>query len=188
MKIYTKTGDAGETGLYGADRVSKAHARVEAYGTVDELNSLIGVARAQLGAGDPLGSDLEALQNALFDVGADLATRPGGRYESNIVRIDARDVALLEATIDRYQAELPELRHFVHPGGTPVAATLHLARAVARRAEREVVRLAAEEEVSHDLRVYLNRLSDLLFVLARTANHRAGVLEEAWQVKRRRES
>ena len=210
MKLYTRTGDRGETGLYGADRVSKAHPRVEAYGTVDEVNSLLGLARAHLHAqaqedlpldamgqpsvpldatgqpSVPLGADLAYLQNALFDLGADLATREESPYSKNVARIDAQDVTHLEGLIDAYQAEAPQLTQFIHPGGTPVAATLQLARAVARRAEREVVRLSHEERVNDFARVYLNRLSDLLFIMARAANARAGLREEEWHVKGRR--
>lgn len=189
MKLYTKTGDGGSTGLYGADRVSKAHVRVEAYGTVDELNSAVGLARAlgtgQQGAG-PLDTDLEYLQNALFDLGADLATRQESPYGRKLSRIDAQDVAHLEAMIDRYQEEAPPFTGFVHPGGTPAAAALHVARTVARRAEREVIRLAHEEDINEHVQVYLNRLSDLLFVMARAANQAAGVGEHAWMVKGRR--
>jgi len=194
MKLYTRTGDAGETGLYGADRVSKAHPRVDAYGTVDELNSQIGFVRSLLhspGVGQDgsladVDADLAALQNALFDLGADLATRHGGPYEKNISRIDADDVAHVEGLIDRYQATVPPLRQFIHPGGTPAAAALHIARAVARRAERDVVRLATDETVNEYARVYLNRLSDLLFVMARAVNARHGVAEESWHVKGRK--
>ncbi|MDL2345414.1 cob(I)yrinic acid a,c-diamide adenosyltransferase [Deinococcus sp. MIMF12] len=184
MKLYTKTGDGGSTGLYGADRVSKAHVRVEAYGTVDELNSAVGLARA-LGAG-PLDPDLDYLQNALFDLGADLATRQESPYGQKLSRIDAQDVAHLEALIDRYQEEAPPFTGFVHPGGTPAAAALHVARTVARRAEREVIRLAHEEDINEHVQVYLNRLSDLLFVMARAANQAAGLGEQAWMVKGRR--
>lgn len=190
MKLYTKTGDGGQTGLYGADRVSKGHPRVETYGTVDELNSVLGVARAenarQAVADAGLEADLEYLQNALFDLGADLATRAGGPYEARLSRMDAGDVAVLEAMIDRYQEEAPPFTGFVHPGGTPVAAALQLARAVARRAERDFVRLLEAEEANAHAGVYLNRLSDLLFIMARAANARSGVREEAWLVKGRR--
>lgn len=190
MKLYTRTGDRGETGLYGADRVSKAHPRVEAYGTVDEVNSLLGLARAHLHAGEQQDADLDGdlayLQNALFDLGADLATREESPYSKNISRIDAEDVAHLEGLIDRYQEEVPPLTQFIHPGGTPVAATLQLARAVARRAERDVVRLSHEEPVNDFARVYLNRLSDLLFVMARAVGARANVPEEEWHVKGRK--
>lgn len=185
MKLYTKTGDAGQTGLYGADRVSKGSARVEAYGTVDEANSAIGLARAHLQDAD-MDADLTYLQNALFDVGADLATRQDSPYAGNIARMDEGDAATLEAMIDRYQAEAPELTQFIHPGGTPAAAALQLARAVARRAERDVVRLEADEAINPHARVYLNRLSDLLFIMARAASSRAGVEEALWHVKKRR--
>ncbi|HWG84349.1 MAG TPA: cob(I)yrinic acid a,c-diamide adenosyltransferase, partial [Deinococcales bacterium] len=121
----------------------------------------------------------------LFDVGADLATPDDSPYARNVSRIDAADVARLEAVIDRYDAEVAPLRHFVHPGGTRAAAALQVARAVARRAEREVLRLEAVEAANHEVARYLNRLSDLLFVLARVANARAGVSEAAWQVKGR---
>ena len=190
MKLYTRTGDLGQTGLYGADRVSKAHPRVEAYGTVDELNSALGLARAhaqgQQEQGAALDADLEYLQNALFDVGADLATRNGTPYEKNLVRIDAEDVAFLEAMIDRYQEAAPPFTGFVHPGGTPAAAALQLARAVARRAERDVIRLLDVEEANAQVQVYLNRVSDLLFIMARAVNARSGLSEEAWTVKKRR--
>ncbi|WP_027481913.1 cob(I)yrinic acid a,c-diamide adenosyltransferase [Deinococcus pimensis] len=191
MKLYTKTGDRGETGLYGADRVSKAHPRVEAYGTVDEVNSLLGLARAHLHAAgatpeDAMDADLAYLQNALFDIGADLATREESPYDKNISRLDEEDVARVEAMIDRYQEAAPVLKQFIHPGGTVAAATLQVARAVARRAEREVVRLSHEEPVNDHVRVYLNRLSDLLFIMARAANAHAGLREEEWHVKGRR--
>jgi len=190
MKLYTRTGDNGSTGLYGADRVSKAHVRVEAYGTVDELNSVVGLARAhntRSHAPDAaLDTDLEYLQNALFDLGADLATRQESAYAKNLSRIDAQDTAFLEAVIDRYQEGAPPFTGFVHPGGTPTAAALHVARTVARRAEREVIRLAHEEEINPHVQVYLNRVSDLLFVMARAANQSAGLSEQAWTVKKRR--
>ncbi|WP_034384487.1 cob(I)yrinic acid a,c-diamide adenosyltransferase [Deinococcus sp. YIM 77859] len=190
MKLYTRTGDQGTTGLYGADRVSKGHARVEAYGTVDELNSVLGLARAHNGHSEPpnavLDADLEYLQNALFDLGADLATRQESPYAKNLSRIDAEDVSFLEAMIDRYQDQAPPFTGFVHPGGTPTAAALHVARTVARRAEREVIRLAQEEAINPQVQVYLNRVSDLLFVMARAANQAAGISEQAWTVKKRR--
>ncbi len=190
MKLYTRTGDEGQTGLYGSDRVSKGHQRVEAYGTVDELNSLLGLARAHLARAhkpDPaLDADLNSLQDALFDLGADLATRSESPYSKNVARMDEEDVTRLEALIDAYQEGVPPLTHFIHPGGSQAAATLQVARSVARRAEREVIRLMDEEDVNKQARVYLNRLSDLLFVMARVANHRAGLSEEEWQVKKRR--
>lgn len=185
MKIYTKTGDAGETGLYGGERVKKYSKRVSSYGTVDEANSTIGLARAHLGDTE-IDGVLAQIQNALFDVGADLATPSGSKYEKNLVRIDAQDVENLEHLIDRFQEECPPWSNFIHPGGTPAAATLQLARAITRRAEREVLELESLEEVNHDVIVYLNRLSDFLFILARVVNARAGVSEAGWHVKGRR--
>ena len=190
VKLYTKTGDAGQTGLYGADRVSKAHPRVEAYGTVDELNSVLGLARAHNtrshAPDEALSNDLEYLQNALFDLGADLATRQDSAYSKNIARIDADDVKRLEDLIDHYQESVPPLTNFIHPAGTPAAASLHVARSVARRAERDVIRLSDAEDVNLHAQIYLNRLSDLLFVMARAVNARAGLTEEQWHVKKRR--
>ena len=190
VKLYTKTGDGGQTGLYGADRVSKAHPRVEAYGTVDELNSLLGLARAHNTRSHKpdaaIEADLEYLQNALFDLGADLATRSDSPYSKNVARMDEGDVTKLEGLIDHYQEGAPVLTQFIHPGGTPAAASLQVARSVARRAEREVIRLMELEEVNPQAQIYLNRVSDLLFIMARAANARAGILEEEWHVKKRR--
>lgn len=190
VKLYTKTGDGGQTGLYGADRVSKAHPRVEAYGTVDELNSLLGLARAHNTRSHKpdsgLDADLEYLQNALFDLGADLATRSESPYSKNVARMDEQDVSKLEALIDSYQEGAPVLTQFIHPGGTPAAASLQVARSVARRAEREVIRLMDLEDVNLQAQIYLNRVSDLLFIMARAANARAGIAEEEWHVKKRR--
>jgi cob(I)alamin adenosyltransferase len=190
MKLYTRTGDGGQTGLYGTDRVSKTHPRVEAYGTVDELNSLLGLARAHNARSHApqadVETDLEYLQNALFDLGADLATRQDSPYSKNIARLDEGDATYLEEMIDRYQDSVEPLRHFIHPSGTPVGASLHLARSVARRAERDVLRLLDTEEANPQTQIYLNRLSDLLFVMARAVNARAGLSEEAWKVKPRR--
>ncbi len=185
MKIYTKTGDLGETGLYGGERVSKTSQRVEAYGTVDECNSAIGMARAVL-SDDALNAVLGSVQNALFDVGADLATPSGSKYEKNLLRIDSQDVEHLEQLIDQFQTECPEFTNFIHPGGTPASAALHLARTIARRAEREVIRLEALEPCNHDVVLYLNRLSDFLFILSRVVNARAGMSEAGWHVKGRR--
>ena len=189
MKLYTKTGDGGTTGLYGADRVSKAHPRVEAYGSVDELNSLLGVVRAHNGleARDAeLDADLNYLQNALYDLGADLSTRTGSTYEKNVSRMDDADLSDIEGMIDRYMAAAPPIKWFIQPGGTLTAAQLQVARAVARRAERDVIRLMEVEEANHAAQVYLNRLSDLLFAMARVVNHRAGLSEETAQKGDRR--
>ena len=192
MKLYTRTGDGGQTGLYGADRVSKTHPRVEAYGTVDELNSVLGLARAHNVCSHApqadVETDLEYLQNALFDLGADLATRQDSPYAKNIARMDAEDAAYLEAVIDRYQDRWKPLKHFIHPSGTPVGASLHVARSVARRAERDVLRLMEVEDANLQAQIYLNRVSDLLFVMARAVNARAGLSEEAWKVKPRRKA
>lgn len=189
MKLYTKLGDGGTTGLFGTDRVSKAHPRVEAYGAVDELNSLLGVVRAYNQAGPQdavLDTDLNYLQNALYDVGADLSTRTGSSLEDRVSRLDAEDVTSIERLIDRYSAAAPPIRWFIQPGGTLVGAQLQLARAVARRAEREVIRLLEVEEANQYVQIYLNRLSDLLFAMARVVNHRAGLNEEAAQKGDRR--
>jgi len=176
MKIYTKTGDAGETGLFGGQRVSKDALRVHAYGTADECNAAIGVARAAA-VDARLDGLLAELQAQLFVVGADLAT-PG--ESPHIPRVGEAEVGFLEETIDRLEAELAPLRQFILPGGTPGAAQLHLARTVCRRAERWAVSLAAEEPINPQVLVYLNRLSDLLFVVARAANARAGRGDVPW--------
>ncbi len=179
MKIYTRTGDAGTTALFGGERVPKTSPRVRAYGSVDEANALLGVARTQLDAAD-LDGLLAELQKALFDVGADLATPADAAVRDHVRPMDEHDVARLEAWIDRLEGEVAPLKHFVLPGGDPAAAQLHVARTVVRRAEREVVALAEQEQVNLHAAVYLNRLSDLLFVLARVVNARHGVAEAKW--------
>ena len=184
MKIYTKTGDSGETGLWGGLRVSKDSLRVHAYGTVDECNAAIGVARAALGAAQQiaeLDAALAHIQDQLFVVGADLAT-PGAA--ASIPRVGPGEIAFLEQTIDALEGELEPLRQFILPGGTLVAAQLHLARTICRRAERCVVSLAQAEPVGEHVGVYLNRLSDCLFVLARAANARAGMPDVPWRSPR----
>jgi cob(I)alamin adenosyltransferase len=179
VKIYTKTGDAGETSLFGKRRVSKADSRVDAYGEVDELNSCLGVVRAQ-GVDSDLAAALEAIQRDLFALGARLAD-PSARIAGHVskVAIAEAEVERLEQLIDRLEAELPPLRKFVLPGGSPAGAMLHLARTVCRRAERRVIALGADA-VPPIVVVYLNRLSDLLFVMARAANHRAAAPEVEW--------
>lgn len=176
MKIYTKTGDAGETGLFGGPRVAKDHARIEAFGTVDELNSHLGVIRTLPAAG---GFDtlLRRIQCELFDLGAQLAT-PGAVEE----RITASHVAYLEQSIDEHEKMIEPLACFILPTGTPQAAALHVARTVCRRAERRVVTLASRLETTIPANAieYLNRLGDLLFVLARVANRRDGVADDPW--------
>jgi cob(I)alamin adenosyltransferase len=179
VKIYTKTGDQGMTGLLGQGRVPKDDVRIEAYGTVDELNAVLGLVRTQ---GLDSGADMLAaqLQNDLFVVGSALADpSPTGPFHHAIT---AEHVARLETQIDALETELMPLTQFILPGGTLAAAHFHLARTVCRRAERLVVRLSREpgEDASGSLIIYLNRLSDLLFVLARVINHRAGVADTPW--------
>lgn len=182
MKIYTKTGDDGETSLFAGGRVDKDHVRLHAYGTVDELNSTLGMVRAQpIDVG--LGTMLERVQMELFHVGADLAT-PLDAEAPWIVRVDAAMVEALEHEIDLLEGELEPLKNFIVPGGTPAAATLHLSRTVCRRAERWLVTLARETAVNPHSQHYLNRLSDWLFVMARAANHRAGVPDVVWHSPR----
>src|SRR5262245_30416209 len=179
MRIYTKTGDAGETGLFDGTRVSKADPRVEAYGEVDELNAWLGVARAQ-GVAPDIGDSLVQIQRDLFAVGALLADprhRIAARVEKATLGDD--DVMRLEQTIDKLEGSLPPLRRFILAGGSPGGAILHLSRTVCRRAERRVVSLGANG-VDPIVVKYLNRLSDLLFVMARAAKSRAGVNEIEW--------
>jgi cob(I)alamin adenosyltransferase len=179
-RIYTRTGDGGETGLFGGRRVSKDDLRVRAYGAIDELNAVIGLTRAT-GHTCEIDAVLERLQHQLFDLGAELATPdPASQAAAHAGRVSAIWVDALEQDIDRFEARLPALRQFVLPGGVPAAATLHHARTVARRAEREIVALAAREPLNPELLKYVNRLSDLLFVLARAANHAAGQPDVAW--------
>lgn len=181
MKIYTRTGDAGETALFGGGRVPKDHVRVAAYGDVDELNSAVGLVRAT----QPvhfMDDLLESIQRDLFALGGQLATPDPGKVEAALekARLNASRVAGFERVMDEAERELPALRAFVLPAGTPKAAALHLARTVCRRAERSVVRLAHETDLPELFVVYLNRLSDLLFTLARLANHRDGAGDVTW--------
>ncbi len=181
MKIYTKTGDAGETGLFGGGRVPKDHSRVRAYGDVDELNSCLGVARATQPVHffDDL---LETIQRDLFALGGQLATPDPEKVRKALEKaeITPARIEVFERIMDEADRELPELTAFVLPAGTPKAATLHLARTVCRRAERNVVKLSHEAEVPDLFVIYLNRLSDLLFTLARLANHREGAGDVTW--------
>lgn len=182
MRIYTRTGDQGETGLFGGQRVAKNHPRVHAYGEVDELDAALGVCAAVCEDAE-LKSVLERLQGDLFVVGADLASpqEEGERVGRKIIpRVTEGMAAALETLIDRYEEGVPPLRHFILPGGTLLAAQLHLARCVCRRAERAVIAASGREAIDPDVVVYLNRLSDLLFTLARAANHQAGQTETPW--------
>ena len=179
MKIYTRTGDRGETGLFDGTRVPKSDARVDAYGEVDELNALIGVVRAGRPDAD-IDEALGCLQRDLFALGARLAD-PAERIADRVKKasLTAEDVTQLETWIDRFEADLPPLRRFILPGGSAPGATLHLARTVCRRAERRIVGLGPDA-VDPVLVAYVNRLSDLLFVMARLVNKRAGVPESEW--------
>ena len=180
MKIYTKTGDRGDTGLFGGPRVGKDAPRIEAYGTVDELNSVLGVARSA-GLGTELDNLVRQIQNELFNLGAQLATPDPAAHHTNLIA--AAQIEGLEKTIDAHEQLLTPLTQFILPGGTLGAAYLHLARTVCRRAERRVVALARDpaEAIAPEIVIYLNRLSDLLFVLARSANRAAGVGDTLWQ-------
>jgi cob(I)alamin adenosyltransferase len=181
MKIYTKTGDAGDTGLFGGGRVPKDHPRVQAYGSVDELNASLGMARAL----EPLpriDDVLLPIQRDLFSLGALLATPDPAKVRDHLEKASLGDarIAELERAIDDGEAELEPLRAFILPGGTVKAAALHLSRTVCRRAERDVLAMSRSEELPPIVIIYLNRLSDLLFVLARVAARRAGAAEITW--------
>ncbi|MEM7433691.1 MAG: cob(I)yrinic acid a,c-diamide adenosyltransferase [Myxococcota bacterium] len=179
MKIYTKTGDAGDTGLFGGTRVSKASLRVTAYGEVDELNSTLGWVRVPI-ADREIDALLNQIQTELFEVGAELGSAPGRSDKGGLPMIDESQVEVLERAIDRFEEGPPPLTSFVLPGGGENAARLHVARCVARRAERAVVSLSAEEPVRGEVSRYLNRLSDLLFTLARYANHQDAIPDIPW--------
>ena len=176
-KIYTRGGDEGETSLGDGSRVSKLDGRIAAFGTVDELNAALGVALAG-GVPSELRDVLARVQNELFDVGADLSV-PAGVEDR--LRVEQSMVDRLERDCDRFNADLPELRSFVLPGGTEAAARLHVARTICRRAERDTLRAATDNELGPLVGVYLNRLSDLLFILARAANALAGADEPLWK-------
>ncbi len=181
MKIYTKTGDDGTTTLFAGGRVPKHHLRVEAYGTIDELNSLLGVVRAA-GPSQQTDAWLETAQNQLFHLGADLAT-PRSAKSSWVTRISKAEIDWLEASIDHMTEQLPPLRNFVLPGGSPAAAQLQVARAVCRRAERVMTALDESAEIGCAALAYVNRLSDWLFMLARYENKQAGESETKWSLQ-----
>jgi cob(I)alamin adenosyltransferase len=181
MKLYTRRGDSGETDLFGGERVSKDHLRVRAYGEVDELNACIGTAAAASDQKDIVECS-QRIQSTLFDLGSFLATpSPERRAKASIPEVRETHVAALESEIDRFEEELEPLRSFILPGGTRAAAAFHLARTVCRRAERGAVQLDLDEPLGGQSLRYLNRLSDLLFVMARVENRRGGVRDVEWK-------
>jgi cob(I)alamin adenosyltransferase len=185
VKIYTRRGDRGETDLFGGPRVGKDDLRVEAYGAVDELNAVVGMAAAE-SAHEDVAALCRDIQNALFDLGAYLATPEAKRREkSGVPEPDDEQISRLEDAIDRFEEELPALRNFVLPGGSAAAAAFHLARTVCRRAERRCVSLGRDTELDAPAIGYINRLSDLFFVLARLENARAGRPDVEWTGRKR---
>lgn len=190
MKLYTRTGDDGTTGLFGGQRVSKDHPRVAAYGTVDELNACIGLAAAVCNANDELHRQFlnifSELQSRLFDIGADLATPEGDKHEAKVLRISEEHVQEVEKWIDAIDAGNEKMKSFVLPGGSDLAARLHLARTVCRRAERMMITVGHSEPVSDGAVVYVNRVSDLLFAMARRANVHANVADVPWVPAKKR--
>lgn len=189
MRLYTRSGDDGSTGLFGAGRVGKDHPRVEAYGTVDELNAALGavIAACARQPFDQLVAKIaDELQSRLFDLGADLATPHGSKHESKIVRIDSGDVRDVEKWIDEVEAGNRPISQFILPAGTELAVRLHVARTICRRAERDAIRLNRAEGIDREVISYLNRLSDLLFAMARRANKESGVDDKPWIPKETR--
>jgi cob(I)alamin adenosyltransferase len=180
MKIYTKTGDDGSTGLFGGGRVSKGDARIDCYGNVDELNAALGLGRAAAGDGS-ISDTLGRVQRELFVVGSHLATPEDSPHTRSLPVLDETMVGRLEMEIDGAEAELEPLRNFILPGGCELAARLHLARTICRRAERGLVAFAHDRPVAPTIITYMNRLSDWLFVMARLANKRAGVADIVWE-------
>jgi len=181
MKIYTKTGDRGETGLFGGERVSKNSLRIEAYGTIDELNSFVGLTIIEVS--DKSVKDLlQKIQNWLFSIGADLATPDNEKTKKlNIFRTPEQYYLYIEKEIDKYESKLDKLRNFILPGGTKGAALLHICRTITRRAERLVVALNSTVKIGNNIIIYLNRLSDLFFVLARFDNTVTGTPDIEWK-------
>lgn len=180
MKIYTKTGDKGETGLFGGDRISKHSARLDAYGTIDELNSFIGLAITEVTSGE-IKNILISLQNKLFVVGSDLATPETEKNKKlNIVRTPKSFIDETEKAIDKFDSQLDELKNFILPGGSKGAALLHVCRTISRRAEREIVALKNTELIESNIVIFLNRLSDLFFVLSRFENKYSNIPDTKW--------
>ncbi len=181
MKIYTKTGDTGKTSLFGGERVQKSAQRLKAYGTIDELNSFIGMAVVETVDGG-VKKVLQKIQNHLFSLGADLATPETEKNRKlNILRVDEKFHKFAEESIDKYETELDELKSFILPGGSKSASILHVCRSICRRAEREIVKLSNSEKVNKEIIVYVNRLSDLFFVLSRYENKIAGIPDIKWK-------
>lgn len=183
MKIYTKTGDKGDTSLIGGERVGKNDPRIEAYGTIDELNAFIGLAITHLPLHiKELRDDLIKIQHHLFDIGAELASLSDRKVKAmKIPRVRATKIAWLEDHIDRYHKEVPELKHFILPGGSETSSALHVARSVCRRAERAIIALADTQSVNPELIKYINRLSDFFFAAARYSNHKTGTPDTLWE-------
>jgi cob(I)alamin adenosyltransferase len=182
MKLYTKTGDKGKTSLFGGQRVPKNNIRIETYGTVDELNSVIGLARS-FNKHEELDNLFQSLQNTLFNLGADLATPFGSKFEDQVKRIKEDHISYLEKEIDRMQEKSPEFKNFILPGGGHTASYLHLARTVCRRAERSAIALAEVENIGEFSIKYLNRLSDFFFICARYSNVLDGQNDIEWSTK-----
>ncbi len=179
MRLYTATGDGGETSLFDGTRVAKDHPRVVAYGDVDELNSVLGWCRCAPPS-EQISSRIERIQHLLFDLGAELATPPGSRQSNHVPKVGEASCRELEGWIDQASDAVPPLRNFVLPGGCEPASRLHLARTCCRRSERAVIALARAETVRPEAIIFLNRLSDLLFAWAREANHLAGCGDQVW--------
>ncbi|MCE9619779.1 MAG: cob(I)yrinic acid a,c-diamide adenosyltransferase [Planctomycetes bacterium] len=190
MKLYTKSGDDGTTGLFSGARVSKDHQRIESYGTIDEFNASLGMCCSACDKHNALHKRLleifAILQSRMFDIGADLATPEGANNEGKIKRISSEDVAEIEGWIDEVDAQNTPLKAFVMPGGTELASRIHLARTICRRAEREMIRLSHGESLGSNLVIYVNRVSDFLFAAARLANKQAGVQDVPWMSSRSR--
>jgi cob(I)alamin adenosyltransferase len=181
MKIYTKTGDSGETGLFGGERVSKNALRIEAYGTIDELNAFIGLAIIEV-SDNSVKDLLQRIQNWLFSIGADLATPDNEKTKKlNVFRTPEEYYVYIEEEIDKYESKLDELKNFILPGGTKGAALLHICRTITRRAERMVVALNGTVKIGNNIIIFLNRLSDLFFVLARFDNAVTGTPDIEWK-------
>jgi cob(I)alamin adenosyltransferase len=186
MKIYTKTGDDGTTGLLGGSRVRKCDARIDCYGTIDELNAAIGVALVAISAAAPLADVVDSFQQVqsdLFNLGSHLATPDESPYKANLPPLDETMITRLEMQIDAAETELPGLRNFILPGGSEASARLHLARTICRRAERLLVDFSLDRPVPQLMLTYLNRLSDWLFVQARLCNHRLDVADIPWRAR-----